>query len=109
MDEIQVVHMDEGTKIDYEIMGNKIIFDDELMLNLGKYERDDSMHIDVCRDEFGCLCMGLATRYVAQIDIPAREYSYEETGTDEENNPQYEKVAVPFDISKVKLSLWEVQ
>ena len=92
MDEIQVVHMDEGTKIDYEIMGNKIIFDDELMLNLGKYERDDSMHIDVCRDEFGCLCMGLATRYVAQIDIPAREYSYEETGTDEENNPQWKQI-----------------
>lgn len=46
----RVINMNEGNKIDYEIIGNKIIFADELMLNLEKYERDDPMHIDVCRD-----------------------------------------------------------
>ena len=50
---MEIVNMNEGTKIGYEIMGNKIIFDDEFMLNLEKYQRDDPMHIDVCRDEFG--------------------------------------------------------
>lgn len=109
MKEMNVRFMDEGTKIDYEIMGNKIIFADELMLNLEKYERDDPMHIDVCRDEFGCLCMGLASSYVAQIDIPAREYTYEEDGVDEENNPIFKKEAQPFDIGKVIITLWEVE
>lgn len=108
---MEIVNMNEGTKIGYEITGNKIIFDDELMLNLEKYERDDPMHIDVCRDEFGCLCMGLATRYVAQIDIPAREYQYIEQESEEESEEsnRVEKVAVPFSIDKIKLSLWEVE
>ena len=34
----KVINMNAGTKIDYEIMGNKIIFNDELMLNLEKYD-----------------------------------------------------------------------
>ena len=89
----RVINMNEGNKIDYEIIGNKIIFADELMLNLEKYERDDPMHIDVCRDEFGCLCMGLANNYVAQIDIQAREYEYIEDGQDEEGNTKYRQVA----------------
>lgn len=109
MEEMNIRFMDEGTKIEYEIMGNKIIFADELMLNLEKYERDDPMHIDVCRDEFGCLCMGLASSYVAQLDIPAREYTYEEDGTDEENNPILRKEAVPFNMNKVVITLWEVE
>ena len=32
----RVINMNEGNKIDYEIIGNKIIFADELMLNLEK-------------------------------------------------------------------------
>ncbi len=109
MKDAKVINMNAGTKIDYEIMGNKIIFNDELMLNLEKYERDDPMHIDVCMDEFGCLCMGLANNYVAQIDIPAREYEFVEDGKDEEGNSKYNKVAVPFDMEKVTITLWEVE
>lgn len=105
----RIISMNDGNKIDYEITGNKIIFADELMLNLEKYERDDPMHLDVCRDEFGCLCMGLANNYVAQIDIPAREYEYIENGKDEEENPRYERNAKPFDIEKVTITLWEVE
>lgn len=109
MNETNIRNMNEGMKIDYEIIGNKIIFADELMLNLEKYERDDPMHIDVCRDEFGCLCMGLASSYVAQLDIPAREYTYEENGKDDDDNPIFLKKALPFDINKVTITLWEVE
>ena len=105
----RVINMNEGNKIDYEIIGYKIIFADELMLNLEKYERDDPMHIDVCRDEFGCLCMGLANNYVAQIDIQAREYEYIEDGQDEEGNTKYRQEAKPFDMEKVVITLWEVE
>lgn len=109
MKDAKVINMNAGTKIDYEIMGNKIIFNDELMLNLEKYEHDDPMHIDVCMDEFGCLCMGLANNYVAQIDIPARKYQYVEDSVDEEGHTKYNKVAVPFDIKKIVITLWEVE
>ena len=51
--EAKVINVNEGKKVDYEINGNKIIFNDELMLNLAKYERDDPMHIDICEDGFG--------------------------------------------------------
>lgn len=109
MSEIKVINMNDGTKIAYEIFGNKIIFNDELMLNLEKYERDDDIHIDVCMDEFGCLCMGLARNYVAQIDIPARKYNFVENGKDEQNNPKFDKVAVPFNMENVIITLWEVE
>lgn len=109
MEGIVIRSMNDGLKIDYEIMGNKIIFADELMLNLAKYERDDPMHIDICKNEYGCLCMGLASSYVAQIDIPAREYEYVEDGVDEQGNTSYQKVAKPFDMNKVEITLWEVE
>lgn len=109
MENLRILNKNSGTKIDYEIIGNKIIFADELMLNLEKYERDDPMHIDVCKDEFDCLCMGLAKNYVAQIDIPAREYQFIENGTDEQGNTKYDKVAKPFKIENVVITLWEVE
>ena len=34
MNGVKIINKNEGTKIDYEIIGNKIIFNDELMLNL---------------------------------------------------------------------------
>ena len=46
---------------------------------------------------------------MAQIDIPAREYQYVEDGVDEEGHTKYNKVAVPFDIKKVVITLWEVE
>ena len=46
-----IVEKNEGPKISYVEKGTKITFDDELMLNLAKYERDEDNHIDVCRDK----------------------------------------------------------
>ena len=39
-----------GEKIPYTIKGSKITFDDELMVNVKRFERDDPAHIDICRD-----------------------------------------------------------
>ena len=59
--------------------------------------------------------MGIADRYVAQIDIPAREYKEVTTkpiegeeGTDsEEDNVKLEPV--PFSMDKVTLTLWTIE
>ena len=125
---MKIIEKNEGVKIPYEIKGDKIVFnDDELTLNLARYERDDANHIDICRDRFGNLVSGvipgIAETYVAQIDIPARVYegreiegAAEEVQADGEetggapggtmDRQTMEREAVPFDIDKCTLTLW---
>lgn len=104
-----IIEKNEGPKIDYSTRTTKLTLNDEITIDLSKYERDFPVHIDICRNEFDMLTFGLSTRYVAQIDIPAREYQMVENGADEEGAPKYDKVAVPFDMGKVTLTLWSVE
>ena len=108
-----IVNKNEGPKIDYEVQDTatkkKITFDDDLTINLVKREEDWPVHIDVCFDADGCLVIGTAAgrAYVAEIDIPAREYIYPEpAGEGEEQDPP---TPVPLDLDKVTLSLWAVE
>lgn len=88
-----IKEINEGTKVAYEVIGNKILFgDDELMLNLSKYERDQQVIINICNDDDGILIAGLSKYFVANIIIPAKEYVGGE--------------ALPFDMDKVELDLW---
>ncbi len=100
-----VIEMNTGTKIDYEVTGNKICFDDDLTLNLAKREEDDPVHIDICYDADETLVIGTAAgrSYVAQIDIPARQYT--ETVEDDETA---DIEPVPFDIDNITLYLWAI-
>ena len=108
-----IVNKNEGPKIDYDIQNTatkkKITFDDDLTINLVKREEDWPVHIDVCFDADGCLVIGTAAgrAYVAEIDIPAREYIYPEPG--EEGEEQDSPTPVPLDLDKVTLSLWAVE
>lgn len=103
-----IVEMNEGQKIEYEIQNTatkkKITFDDDLTINLVKREEDWPVHIDVCYDEDRELVLGTAAgrAYVAQIDIPARQYTPGET---EEDPP----IPVPLDLDNVTLSLWSIE
>lgn len=110
---MNIIHKNDGAKIPYTIRGSKITFDDEVMYNLTKYERDEASHIDLCRDKFGNLVSGVipgtAERYVAQIDIPARCYDYVPDGVDADGNPKQKQVAVPLDMERVTLTLWSVE
>lgn len=130
---MKIIEVNEGVKIPYEVRGTKIALnDDELTLNLSRYERDDANHLDICRDKFGNLVSGVipgvAEIYVAQIDIPARAYVEKqieatpeqeaaeaaEAAGDGENSPEggtmdrqtMEREAVTFDIEKCTLTLW---
>lgn len=110
---MNIIHKNEGPKSPYTVRGSKITFDDEVMYNLSKYERDEASHIDLCRDKFGNLVSGVipgsAERYVAQIDIPARSYNYVPDGEDEDGNPKKKQVAVPLDMDDVTLTLWSME
>ncbi len=105
---MKTVEKNEGAKIPYSLEGTKLTFNDEIMLDLSKYERDFSVHIDICLNAYGMLTMGLSSNYVAQLDIPARQYTYEDDGVDAEGIPKQKKVAADFDPANVTLTLWKV-
>jgi hypothetical protein len=112
---MNVIEVNQGTKIPYTVSKTKLTFDDELMLNLQKLERDYDVSIDICEDKFGMLTTGLGVQYVAQIEIPARQYT--ETV---EDNPDYDENdsasqknitrldPVPFDMKNVTLKLYAI-
>lgn len=122
---MNVTEKNEGAKIPYTINGTKITFDDELTLNLAKYERDDPNHLDICRDRFGNLICGVipgvAEIYVAEIDIPARAYietpiekPEAEVQSEEPDQPGgtmgggATRDPIPFDMNQCTLTLWAV-
>lgn len=99
-----IVEKDPGPKIPYEVTGKKICFDDDLSLNLGKRQEDEPVHIIICLNKARALVIGTedSWAYVAEIDIPAKEYEEPET---EEETP----VAKPLDMDKVTLTLWALR
>lgn len=110
-----IIEKNIGEKIEYSVKGTKLNINDELILDLKRYERDFDTHIDISENWAGMLTMGIADRYVAQIDIPAREYievpaapieGEEGTGIEEESTTLE---AVPFSMDKVTLTLWTIE
>ena len=104
---VQVVEVNSGTKIDWEQTGTKIFFgDDEIMVNVAKYQQDEERTIDIVIDRSGNLAIGADSgiRYAAQIEIPANEYEYIENEETEET----ERVKVPLDMANVILKLWSI-
>ena len=89
-----VIEKNKGAKIDYELIDNKITFgDDEIAINLEKYERDVEVQLDICRDDEKILVSVPSKYFVANIIIPARRY-------DEAGKP------IPFSTENVTLVLW---
>ena len=109
-----IIHKNEGAKIPYEVFGSKLCFDDDLTINLAKREEDWPVHIDVCYDADKQLVIGAAAgrTYVAEIDIPQREYVHAEAAgptTTDWDDMGVGMEPVPFDIGRVTLTLWAVE
>ena len=106
---MNIVEKNEGRKIEYEVNGAKVCFDDDLTINLAKRQEDYDVHIDICFDKDKNLVIGTAAgrAYVAEIDIPAREYiEHEPAAEAEEAEPP---TPVPLDMNNVTLSLWAIE
>ena len=104
---VQVVEVNDGTKIDWEQSATKIFFgDDEIMVNVAKYQKDETNTIDIVIARDGTLAIGADSgiRYAAQIEIPANEYNYIENEETEET----ERVKIPLDMANVILKLWSI-
>lgn len=74
---IKVIEKNPGQKIPWKQNGTKLTFgDDELMINVAKYQKDWNTQIDICGDLNGNLVIGIGEGryYAAQVDIPAIKY-----------------------------------
>lgn len=122
-----VIEKNEGAKIAYTQSGTVVSFaDGRLSLDCALYQKDWGVHLDVCENADGNLVIGTESgqKYVAQLDIPAREYEYPETAEtaptfadldDEEADADGMEraetappVLLPLDMEKVTLSLWAI-
>ncbi len=98
-----IVEKNEGPKIPYTISGNKLTLRDEMTLDLSKYERDYNAHLDICENRDGILVMGISDYYVAQIDVPERQYDEQIIDGETVRTP------VPFSMDRVTLTLWTIE
>lgn len=120
---MNVIEMTPGTHIEYETTSKSIIFgDDDLSINLKNREKDEKVTLDICTDNNGELTMGTAAglKYVAQVEIPARQYTEEEQanpaydpeaeeGAEAANPTIIKRTPVPFDIDNCTIYLWGME
>lgn len=109
-----VLEKNEGPKLPYEVSGTRLFLNDEIILNLAKYQRDWPVTMDVCLNQDDMLVIGAATGlyYAAQVYIPACEYeAVEELVTyddDHMRSSSKQAVKLPLDMGKVELTLWAI-
>ena len=75
---VRVIEKNEGRKVEWKQSTTKLTFgDDELMVNVAKYQKDWPVQLDICGDKDGNLVLGVGEGryYVAQVDIPATKYT----------------------------------
>ena len=123
---VKVIEKNEGQKIAWKQSTTKLTFgDDELMVNVAKYQKDWPVQIDICGDKDGNLVLGVGEGryYVAQVDIPATKYT--EPQPIEPDEAEAEALAegengegggmqqrftpaevIPLEMSDVTLTLW---
>ena len=102
---IQIVEKNEGTKIAVEQRGKKIAFgDDDLAIRCDNRQRDIPVTVDVCADDNNNLVIGVGVGryYVAQVEIPAIQYTEVEEGGETHMEP------VPLDMGDVVVVLWSL-
>lgn len=106
-----IVEKNEGAKIEYEVSGKKITFDDDLTINLARREQDWAVHIDVCYNQDDELVIGAAAgwRYIAEIDIPERRYREVEVPGEGEEEANVTLEPMPLDMDTVTLTLWALE
>ena len=107
---VKVIEKNAGEKIQYTENGYKLCFDDALTIRCDKYQKDWPVHKDICMDADGDLTMGTGDGlfYVAEIDIPAKEYDPAETDGEQDNDGKA-PIAKPLDMSNVTLTLWALE
>lgn len=110
---MKIVERNAGQKIDYELRGTRLSFaDGELTIDLARYQQDDPVTRDIMVDSEGYLTNGRGRYYVAQVEIPAKEYEeipVEDGESGDEMDGGTERRALPLNTDDVTLYLFSIE
>lgn len=110
---MKIVERNAGQKIDYELRGTRLSFaDGELTIDLARYQQDDPVTRDIMVDSEGYLTNGRGRYYVAQVEIPAKEYEeipVEDVESGDEMDGGTERRALPLNTDDVTLYLFSIE
>lgn len=110
---MKIVERNAGQKIDYELRGTRLSFaDGELTIDLARYQQDDPVTRDIMVDSEGYLTNGRGRYYVAQVEIPAKEYEeipVEDGESGDEMDGGTERRALPLNTDDVTLHLFSIE
>lgn len=110
---MKIVEKNAGQKIDYELRGTSLSFaDGELTIDLARFQQDDPVTRDIMVDSEGFLTNGRGRYYVAQVEIPAKEYEeipVEDGESGDEMDGGTERRALPLDTDDVTLYLFSIE
>lgn len=117
---MKIVEKNEGSKIAYNLDGTRLDFaDGALTIDLARYQKDEPVTRDIMVDNEGYLVMGRGRYYVAQVEIPAKEYKEteipapvaeegEEATGGMSNMPGIERTPLPLNTDNVTLYLFAI-
>lgn len=117
---MKIVEKNEGNKIAYNLDGTRLDFaDGALTIDLARYQKDEPVTRDIMVDNEGYLVMGRGRYYVAQVEIPAKEYKEteipapvaeegEEATGGMSNMPGIERTPLPLNTDNVTLYLFAI-
>ena len=116
---MKIIEKNEGSKIAYNLDGTRLDFaDGALTIDLARYQKDEPVTRDIMVDNEGYLVMGRGRYYVAQVEIPAKEYKETEIpapvaeegeATGGMNNmPSIERTPLPLNTDDVTLYLFAI-
>ena len=110
---MKIVERNAGQKIDYELRGTRLSFaDGELTIDLARYQQDDPVTRDIMVDSEGYLTNGRGRYYVAQVEIPAKEYEeipVEDGESGDEMDGGTERRVLPLNTDDVTLYLFSIE
>jgi hypothetical protein len=106
---MQVFKVSEGSKFTEYSLDNstKKLTIEGIIIDLEASSLDSCQNIlNITRNSDGTCVLGLEGKagYVADIEIPPRQYRYETTG--EGDDEKTDRIPVPLDLNTVVLKLW---
>lgn len=119
---MKIIDKNAGKKIGYSLTGTKLeLADGALTLDLARYQQDDIVTRDIMVDSDGFLTTGRGRYYVAQVEIPAKQYTETvlpaeetasaaegETGGESMNRERIVRTAEPLNTDDVALYLFAI-
>ena len=106
---MQVVNMSSGRKVPYELRETTLDFaNGALAIDLSRWQEDDPVTVDIKATRKGHLTTGRGSYYVAQAEIPARQYQEPAEDSGDRTDGGGERKPLPLNTDEVTLRLFSI-